>query len=177
MGRGRASVFRGFQFFRQMPVGVGRGSWHIRCDCGGVWNPGLRVGLGREFIPLATLGVTEGGVGRPSDRLRAKGGCRGDPSTGSEGTEGGGRGIIIRPVKGRASVFLGRPFERAWVGEYWLASDGRGRDERWGERETWSGWLRLVGLTGLGRQLRLPAFAAGRHFRRKIAAPEPRTCP
>ena len=37
-----------------------RGRWHPCGKGGGVWNPELGIGLGREFRPLATLGVTEG---------------------------------------------------------------------------------------------------------------------
>ena len=63
LARGRASAIRVVQFSRQRPVGVGREAG-THGNCCGACNPGLEIVLGREFRPLAPLGVTEGVAGQ-----------------------------------------------------------------------------------------------------------------
>ena len=76
-----------------------RASWHPRGNFGGGWNSGFGIGLGREFRPLATLGVTEGGGATLRRSQGERRGTGADPSTGSGRTEKR-RGTIKRPWGG-----------------------------------------------------------------------------
>ena len=140
--KARPEIGRGF-FILQVGAGwCWRASWHPRGNFGRGWNSGLGIVLGREFRPLATLGVTEGESGRhfdglwgerwgksggSFDGLRANGGRRGDLSTGLGRTRPGLRGL------GRTAGRGGRDFDGLRRTEGGRGPTRRGRREGGGQ--------------------------------------------
>ena len=178
--KARPEIGRGFLILQ---VGAGwcwRASWHPRGNFGGGWNSGLGVVVGREFRPLATLGVTEGESGRhfdglwgerwgksggSFDGLRANGGRRGDLSTGLGRRWGGAAGT---------STGLGRTERGAGAGTSTGSGERRGGGGRpvdalraKGGRGTIKGPREVGGGTGR-RGLSRPGL--GRRWRRRSAS-------
>ena len=149
----RGAPGQGLSIFQAKGGECWLGNWYLRGNFGGGWNSGLGIGLGREFRPLATLGVTERGSGWQ------RGSFDGAQDEG-EGRPFDGLRATLRRTEGDPSTRSGRPFDglRATLRHAQGGpSTGSGGTER-GRGTIHGPWQPGQGkLTGAGGVLRISA--------------------